>query len=831
MVVAPHIPAGSDFRLLGNTLESLTREVLVSQFHSATSATQSHPLAPDERATLERIQDRVLWLSTRIIDHANRERENLDGLKVGGHQASSASMVSLMTALYFNYLDAEDRVSVKPHAAPVFHAIQYLLGNLDKKYLTALRTAGGLQSYPSRTKDPDEVDFSTGSVGLGAVAPLFAAATRRYIDAHFGARPASRFIAIIGDAELDEGNIWEALADPATDGLGNVMWIVDFNRQSLDRVIPGIRISQWRAQFEAAGWHVREIKYGSRLEQVFAESGSEPFKKWFDDIPNEQYQSLFGLIPSEARVRFLEGAPSGAAEFLAKFDDAELFEILTDLGGHNVDSLLEAFAECDAVTDRPSVVFAYTIKGWHLPIAGDPRNHSAQISEAQINELRSRVGLTAENEWEPFEPGSAEDALVRARAVTLARSEGVADPKINIPITTGVKGSGKSSTQEIFGRVLSEISRDEEIRPYLVTTAPDVATSTNLGGFINRTGVFHPEQRRRWNEDPILKWAEGPTGQHIELGISEMNLFSLLGQLGLAKDLHNQPLIPIGTVYDPFVLRGLDAFIYSVYSGAKFIVTGTPSGITLAPEGGAHQSTITPSVGIELPGVVLIEPAYGQALDWLFCDAVAHVAGSKIDTTPDLRPNELAFYFRLTTRSIDQTPFANARERLGEATLRSQVLAGAYRLVDGRTALSKSDDFNAPVVHLVGCGAVMPEVLEAAAELANEGVIAHVVDITSPGRLYGSWQRTLKQGIRTANTPSFPGSMRPIFSERAPIVSIHDSSSHALAWLGSALGAPQVAMGVDSFGQSGNIPDLYKIHDLDAGSIVNGALAALSLNS
>ena len=788
-------------------------------------------LPHDEIKTLERIQERVLWLSTRMIDHANRERENLDGLKVGGHQASSASMVTLMTALYFNYLDAEDRVSVKPHAAPVFHSIQYLLGNLDKKYLTQLRTAGGLQSYPSRTKDPDIVDFSTGSVGLGAVAPLFAAATRRYVDAHFEPRPHSRFVAIIGDAELDEGNIWEALADPATDGLGNVMWIVDFNRQSLDRVIPGIRISQWRAQFEAAGWHVREIKYGSRLEEVFALDGSAPFKSWFDDIPNEQYQSLFGLTPAEARVRFLEGAPIGTDQFLSMFNDVELFEILTDLGGHNVDSLLQAFAECDAVTDRPSVVFAYTIKGWHLPIAGDPRNHSAQISKVQIDELRARVGLTVENEWERFEPGSAEDALVRARGVALARPEPSVDSKITIPITTGIKGTGSSSTQEIFGRVLSEISRDEQIRPYLVTTAPDVATSTNLGGFINRTGVFHPEQRRRWNEDPILKWAEGPSGQHIELGISEMNLFSLLGQLGLAKDLHNQGLIPIGTVYDPFVLRGLDAFIYSVYSGAKFIVTGTPSGITLAPEGGAHQSTITPSVGIELPGVVLIEPAYGQALDWLFCDAVAHVAGSKIDTTPDLRPNELAFYFRLTTRSIDQMPFANARERLGEATLRAQVLAGAYRLVDGRVALAKSDDFAAPTVHLVGCGAVMPEVLEAAAELANEGVIAHVVDVISPGRLYGSWQRTLKQGIRTANTPSFPGAMRPIFSERAPIVSIHDSSSHALAWLGSALGAPQVAMGVDSFGQSGNIPDLYKIHDLDSGSIVNGALAALSLNS
>ena len=792
---------------------------------------ESVKLSIEDQMILEKIEERVLWLSTRMIDYANRERVNLDGLKVGGHQASSASMVSIMTALYCNFINAEDRVSVKPHASPVFHAIQYLLGNLDKKYLTQLRMSGGLQSYPSRTKDPDIVDFSTGSVGLGAVAPLFAATTRRYIDCHFGSRPNSRFIAVIGDAELDEGNIWEALADPVNEGLGNVMWVVDFNRQSLDRVIPGVRIAQWRAQFEAAGWHVRELKYGAKLEQVFTQEGSEAFKKWFDDIPNEQYQSLFGLMPKDARIRFLDGASNSVAEFLSKFDDNELFEILTDLGGHNLTSLIEAFSECDRVNDRPSVVFAYTIKGWKLPIAGDPRNHSAQISATQIDELRTRVGLSNENEWNNFEPGSSEDALLRARNVALKRTESSNTIKVEIPINTGASSAGRTSTQEVFGRALTELSRDESIRPYLVTVAPDVATSTNLGGFINRTGVFYPEDRRRWNENPVLKWAEGPSGQHIELGISEMNLFSLLGQLGLSGDLHNQPLIPIGTVYDPFVLRGLDAFIYSVYSGAKFILSGTPSGITLAPEGGAHQSTITPSVGIELPGVVLLEPAYGQALDWLFCDAVAHVAGSKSDTTPDLRPSELAFYFRLTTRAIDQTPFLAARDRLGEATLRSQVLAGAYRLVDGRLALSKSGEHNSPVVNLVGCGAVMPEVLIAADELASEGVIAHVVDVTSPGRLFGSWQRTLKQGIRTASTPSFPGVLRPLFSERAPIVSIHDGSSHALAWLGSALGAPQVAMGVDSFGQSGNIHDLYKIHDLDPGSIVNGALAALSLNS
>ena len=784
-----------------------------------------------ELEALEAIQDRVLWLSTRMIDYANSDRPNVDGIKVGGHQASSASMVSILTALYFDFLDSEDRISIKPHASPVFHSIQYLLGNLDESYLRKLREAGGLQSYPSRTKDPDTVDFSTGSVGLGAVAPLFAAVTRQYVDSHFGPRPKSRFISVIGDAELDEGNIWEALADPITANLGNVMWIVDFNRQSLDRVIPGVRIAQWRAQFEAAGWHVKEVKYGSKLNKVFEDSNSQRFKLWFDEIPNEQYQSLFGLTPKEARLRFLEGSPDGVSDFLGKYSDEDLFEILTDLGGHDISSLLETFKECDEVENKPSVVFAYTIKGWHLPIAGDKRNHSAQISKKQIDELRALSGLNESNEWNKFEPGSAEDSLCLSRAQSLKRTSSKAEISAEFPHTTGIAPTGSSSSQEAFGRVLTEVSRNEAIRPYLVTTAPDVATSTNLGGFINRHGIFNKDVKREWNDNSIQKWVEGPKGQHIELGISEMNLFTLLGQLGISGDISDQPLIPIGTVYDPFVLRGLDAFIYSVYSGAKFIVAGTPSGITLAPEGGAHQSTITPSVGVELPGVVLMEPAYAQSLDWLLCDALAHVAGAKKNTAPDLRPNELAFYFRLTTRSIDQQPFYEAKQRIGEATLRSQVLAGAYKLVDGRAALIKQDNHLAPVVYLASSGAVTPEVLAAAKQLALEGVIAHVIDITSLGRVFGSWQRTLKQGIRTATTPSLPGVLRTTFTEKAPIVSIHDGSSHAMAWLGSALGMPQVAMGVDNFGQSGNIPDLYALHDLNAESIINGALAALSLNS
>ena len=781
----------------------------------------------DEEILLE-IQQRVLWLATRIVDTANHDRDTGDGVKVGGHQASSASLVTAMTALWFAHLDEPDRVAVKPHASPVFHAIQYLLGNLDRSYLTRLRARGGLQSYPSRRKDPDEVDFATGSVGLGAAAPLFAAVTRRYVDAHFGERPHSRFISLIGDAELDEGNVWEAVADPATTGLGNVTWLVDFNRQSLDRVVPGVRIDQWRGQFQAAGWHVVEVKYGRRLEAAFAEPGGELLRAWIDEMPNEQYQSLFGQSPAALRKQFLDGAPTAVEELVRHHSDEELATLVTDLGGHDLLALLAALRECDQVQDRPSVLFAYTIKGWGLPIAGNPRNHSALLTTTQVDELRRTTGLDESTEWERLDPATPAGIWVNARRELLAREPRSASLPVEVPESTQLRVAKPISTQEAFGRVLVELARNPVVAPYLVTTAPDVATSTNLAGFINKAGVFAPVEQRQWSEDPMLRWSQSPSGQHIELGISEMNLFLLLGQLGLSWDLSGQPLLPVGTVYDPFVLRGLDAFIYGVYSGARFVIAGTPSGITLAPEGGAHQSTITPSVGLEQPGVTFIEPAYGGALDWLLCDALGKVASGPTPTSVAVPVDDGAYYFRLTTRPIDQAPFEAARARVGDAVLRRQVLAGAYRIVDAFVAHPELRE-GAPLVHLVGSGAVLPEVLLAAEELAGEGIAAHVVDVTSLDRLYSAWQRTLRQGVRTATAPSIPGALRTVFADRAPIVSVHDGASHAMAWLGSAMGVPCVPLGVDDFGQSGSVAELYELHDLLPGSIVNAALAALTL--
>ncbi len=763
--------------------------------------------------TLRNIERRVLWLACRMIDVANRRNDT--DIKVGGHQASSASMVSIMTALWFGVLGGEDKVAVKPHASPVYHAIKYLTGELDRSYLTTLRDLGGLQAYPSRTKDPDVADFSTGSVGLGAVAPLFSALTRRYLDHHFGEQPDARFVALVGDAELDEGNIWEAIVDPTTQGLGNFTMVVDLNRQSLDRVIPDIAATRWQQFFDAAGWHVTEAKYGRRLQKAFASEGGEALRAHIDAMSNEWYQSLFALRGNDLRSKFLIDADASVQRIADAHDDDLLYALVTDLGGHDHDVLLEAYRECDAVTDQPSVLFAYTIKGWSLPMAGDPLNHAALLTPDQVEAFRTHLGLTEETEWDRFDPTTPEGALCASVGGAINNEKPPLRPVLPIPERARpAVVTSAASTQEAFGRVLTALGDIDGVAQRIVTTAPDVSISTNLGGWINKTGVYAPTDRDdHGGADRLLKWAPSPTGQHIELGISEMNLFMLLGQLGLSHDHHGEHLLPIGAVYDPFVLRGLDAFIYGVYNDARFIVVGTPAGVTLAPEGGAHQSTITASVGAELPNVHYAEPAYATEVDWLLCDALAKLAD----------PDGESCYLRLSTRPIDQAPFGVALERMTEPGLRSAVLAGGYRLLE-------SPPDGRPGVTLLTTGALAPEALAAAAELEDEGVAATVVNITSPDRAYRSWQRTFATSTQTASVvrqPSHIHRLIPPDERSRPIISVHDASSHSLAWVGSALGVRQYTLGVDRFGESGTIEQLHRAVGIDAGSIVNAALIAV----
>jgi len=773
------------------------------------------PILVDKLAAIQR---RVLWLAVRIVDYANRERPRGDALKVGGHQASSASMVSLMTALYLADLRAEDRVSVKPHASPVLHAIEYLLGRLDRSYLTRLRDFGGLQSYPSRTKDPFPVDYSTGSVGLGSAAPLFGALADRYVSSHGGRATGGRFVSLLGDAELDEGCVWEALAEPLTRGLGNALWLVDLNRQSLDRVVPGIKAQELEQHFQAVGWQVIELKYGRRLRAAFARQGGDLLRRRIDEMPNEQYQALFGASEDAVHATVLEtlaGAERDRLAALLADYPGQVAPLVRDLGGHDLGDILDALARARAETACPTVVFAYTIKGYGLEIAGRPQNHSALLSGEQIDRFRAASGVTVETEWDRFGADSPEGMLCAEAATRLDRGPRRPAAAIAVPERLSERDGPPISTQAAFGRILLELSRVAGVAERLVTVSPDVSVSTNLGGFINKVGVWGPEEERVYDtmEDSPLRWRVGPTGQHIEMGIAEMNLVLLLGQLGLSWDFQGERLLPIGTLYDPFVMRALEGIVYSTYSGSRFVLAGTPSGLSLSREGGAHQSLNTPGIGIETPGLTYAEPCFARELEWLLLDGLARLQ----------EPDGEALYLRLSTKPVDQQPFAALVARVGEERLRADVVAGGFRLHE---PVGSFDDR----VVIATCGAMVPEALEAAVTLADdEGVAATVLVCSSPDRLYRDW-RSARTRPLTDGKPPMRSQLDALVAGEArgaPLVTVIDGHSHALAWLGSALGTRCVPLGVDRFGQTGSQPEVYEEYGISAAAIVTAALAAL----
>ncbi|WP_229070166.1 transketolase C-terminal domain-containing protein [Actinoplanes sp. DH11] len=763
-------------------------------------------------AVLREIARRVLWLSASIVDAANAGRPNDSGVKVGGHQASSASMVDIMVALWFAELTAQDRVSVKPHASPVLHAVNYLLGDLDEDYLPRLRAKGGLQSYPSRLKDPDTVDFSTGSVGIGATAAVWAAMAHRYLTSRFDGTPAGgRFVSLLGDAELDEGAIWEAVMDPAVAKLGELLWVVDLNRQSLDRVVPDIQIAKLQGMFAAAGWQVVVLKWGRIVSELFERPGGQVLRARLEAMPNEEYQRMLRAGAAQTADRILAGSEAfpGAAELkalLAEIDPEELAAAVRDLGGHDLGLLVDTFRGVDP--DRPTVVFAYTVKGRGLPTEGHPNNHSALLSAAQMEALAASSGMDRAAPWQRFAPGTAAGRLCAGRGAALRREPVTPTAPIPVPVGLGHPYRKPISTQAALGRLLADLPRDAPAAAArVVTCSPDVASSTNLGGWINKTGVWSAQDRRDWFADDaerVLRWQEHSAGQHIELGIAEVNLVSLLGELGATWSRWGERLIPIATLYDPFVSRALEPWSYGIYAGGQSILVGTPSGVTLAPEGGAHQSITTPSIGLEQPGCVAWEPAFPQDLEWCFLHAMSRV-GVEGGTSA---------YFRLSTRPMDPRLAAVPDDPALTERRRRQAVAGGYRLPAAHSPAGED-------VTLVGVGAIMPEVIAAAEALTAQGVTAGVVCLTSPDLVFRSFQQ---RGSRDAGLGG--GILDELFppAQRSPLVTVLDGHPHTLAFLAAARGDRIRCLGVTEFGQSSSLDDAYRLHGIDTASIVDAAL-------
>jgi pyruvate dehydrogenase E1 component len=773
-------------------------------------------------ATLKLLERKLLWLSAWMIHHANHVRPNRDGLKVGGHQASCASIISVMAALYFEILRPQDRVAVKPHAGPVFHAINYLLGRQTRARMEGLRRFGGVQPYPSRVKDGAEVDFSTGSVGLGVALTSFSALMQDYVRLHGMVSddlPAGRHIAIAGDAELDEGNIYEALLEGWKHDVRDVWWIIDYNRQSLDSVVPDRLFGRIEGLFRDMGWNVVTIKYGRKLAAAFAREDGEALRAWIDDCPNSLYSALTFQGGAAWRAALLTdlGRSAGVRAIIDPLSDDELGELMTNLGGHDIETLIETFRDAAASGDQPTCFIAYTIKGMGLPFAGHKDNHAGLMSREQMEFFRAAQGIRPGHELDVLEGLDLQpeelDAFLAGCAFAAPLSpqgRALSAPAIPVPeqLPLGRIAGRRMSTQAGFGDMLAEIGRGHgdcaELARRIVTTSPDVTVSTSLGPWVNRRGIFDRHTRNDVFRDARLasaqRWGMSPKGQHIELGIAEQNLFLLLGAAGLTEKLFGARLLPIGTVYDPFVNRGLDALIYACYQDARFLLVSTPSGLSLAPEGGQHQSVNTPLLGMAADRLAAFEPAYVDELAILLRHALHHMQ----------QPDGSAVWLRLSTRGLQQP------ERSLDA---AAVIAGAHWAVPPAPGARIAMAYQGPVA---------PEAEAAFAELRQEAPEAGLLAITSPDRLHAGWlaaQQARRSGARDALShverllaPLAPG---------AALVSVLDGHPAAHAWLGGVRGNRIVPMGVSRFGQAGDIPDLYKEYGLDTDALLDACAQAM----
>ena len=764
-------------------------------------------------ATLETIDARLRWLASWTIHNANHLRDSRDGLKVGGHQASCASISTLMTALYFAALGPNDRVAVKPHAGPILHAIHYLLEQQDVGQLQAFRGFQGMQSYPSRTKDRIPVDFSTGSVGLGVAITAFASIVQDYLIAHgkLAERDAGRMVALMGDAELDEGNIYECLIEAYKHDVRNCWWIVDYNRQSLDATTADRMFDRFDDIFETCGWRVITLKHGRLQRAAFAMPGGAALEAWIDQCPNADFAALTYQGGAAWRERLTAdiGAVSGIADLLAQHDDPSLARLMTNLGGHCIESILDAFAR--AQDDTPTLFIAYTIKGYGLPFAGHKDNHAGLMNPSQIQALRAQMGIAAGEEWGRWAGLGANAAAQMQNFVAQSPlHRKVADrawPAVPVPPALPVPEGAEQATQSAFGRILLDLAKSDDpaaraLADHIVTTSPDVTVSTNLGAWVNQRGLF----RRQDKADVFAaaripsaqKWTARPAGQHIELGIAENNLFLMLAAAGLSGPLFGAQLMPVGTVYDPFIARGLDALNYGCYQNARFMLVATPSGLTLGPEGGAHQSINSPLIGIGQPGLTYFEPAYADELALLMGEGFRQMVA----------PDGGAIYLRLSTRSIAQPQRSDTHWRDG-------AIQGGYwlkRPVPGAEAA------------IVAMGALMPEALEAWERLQDDVPGIGLLNVTSPDLLHRGWSaaraaRWDRSGAAAAHIATLLAPLSP----SAGLVTICDGSPATLSWIGGVRGNRVSPLGVDRFGQTGDLVDLYRAYRLDAEAIIDAA--------
>jgi pyruvate dehydrogenase E1 component len=890
---------------------------------------------------IERIARRAFAHMVAMIHVAN-ERADADKTdpKVGGHPAACASSLDFLAALHLVVREPGDFVCCKPHASPVDHALHHALGLFrhaggpwfddaeSEAVMTRLRSfshdgAPVFQSYHAEA-DPDSWRFlPSGSVGIPPVAAVYLALAYRYARQHGWDVDEPHFWCMMGDSEFREGSLLEVLPEVAERELGNVTWIIDYNRQNLDgtripnnRGLKGTDADRIEGTAIANGWEVIQLRHGAFREQVFAKKGGDALRVVFErGFTDYHYQALLWKRDAKLMREAVVAEDKGCKALIESLSDADVVKLFFDTGGHDLAAIVKAFEQSKQDKRRPTLIIAHTVKGRGLQCVAANGNHSAMPAESEVVEILGAHGLALARPFARFAPDSDEgkyctqrglamrlgiEALQAQAAANRQRVAAQVEQQGGVPrsLDINLKLAPTTHTQWMWGQLAAKLVRigvydelakagkqakagrapsvDEArwnpLADLMMTMAPDVGTSTNINPAMDEK-IFGPKHDENWESKldlherlrPELAPTDEAWTRHIRFEIAEANCMSALGSFGKMDHHAGIPFLPMMTVYDFFIKRALDQLYYNLYWNSSFVLVGTPSGVTLAPEGAQHSW----KSDIQIPNLITWEPAFAIEMEWILCDAIRrHFAHDNKDrsgvlvraVTRALHQNQLLEWHKRQARwkrelpagaslgltaqdgGLHEAEVPSAPDAEILAALQPDVLAGGYRLIDWRGYRGYQPGEN--VVELFVMGALVPEAIGAAKLLLDRGVYANVTVVTSPDLLCGelakktSYQHlvqtlgvTGRLHLRPAGGGSGPlgaSDAIDLAGRRVPIVSVHDGEIGLLDNLGSAVGVPQIAKAVVKFSKSGTPAHIYRYHGLHAEGIAETCGQALS---
>jgi pyruvate dehydrogenase E1 component len=852
--------------------------------------------------------------------------------KIGGHPAACASELHIAGALHLLVKNGHDFIANKPHAAPVDHSFNYLLDlffkdGLEKlTYEESTEAMYNLRHFPHRGEavfqsyhsayDPDHQGFlPTGSVGIPAVNLGYLAHAYNFLKEHNYEVPDAHFWAVCGDSEFREGSIYEAIPDFAEREIGNLTWIIDYNRQSLDGhritnqdIMGATDANRLERTMLANGWEVIQVRHGQKRLELFKRPSGELFRKLLEeDLQDYELQAMLLVHDPVVLRKGFEKTHPHLKKFLASVSDTELYEGLRDFGGHDILLLAEAMRKSKESTRKPTLIIAHTLKGWGLRSAAAPGNHSALPSEEEMLELQKAQKLPKGADGKEVLFARFEDKSEEGKFLAERGAEILADFKNQlklknrnwdgfqkrfaengeIPASFGInlKLASYPHTQWMLGQCTAKITRiantNENGKPLadaekpwktpgelLVSMAPDVGTSTNLNPAMDGkifgvavTPDFESDFGVKDKKTPDLIPGEEASDRFLRFEISECNVMSCLGSYGKVRDFLGIPILPLMTVYDFFIKRAHDQYFYNLYWKSSFLLVGTPSGVTLSPEGAQHGW----KSDFQIPNQIAWEPFFCLELDWILCESIRlHMTGQNEGRTGVL--------LRGVTRGVEQKMFAHYLKRhlrfkqnqstslhasgfslsgaIDEASVeavdedemfeavRHDVLAGAYYLIDYRGYAGYEPGDN--VVNIFAMGALGTEAIKASDELLKRGIYANVIIVTSPDLLCGIQAhnddyKVLKERLGVDGSlylepqaDTQVAGMLTLSGRRVPMVSVHDGEAGILDNLGSIVGVRHESLAVRKHSRCGRPEDVYAYHHIDAAAVIEAAGKVLS---